>query len=121
MTGAVPGLVRFRARLSSALPWTVDVQDAAGSPVASSAGLGPNVDWTWDASLLAPGSYSYAISSEESVTPAVGTIGGGAEGALSVTGLVADPETVSPNEDDIADGTTITYTLSSAANVTVKA
>ena len=121
VTGAVPGLVRFKARLSSALPWTVVVNDATGTPVASSAGLGANVDWTWDASLLAPGSYTYAISSEESVTPAVGAIGDGSDAALSVTGLAADPETVSPNDDDIADETTITYTLSSAANVTVKA
>ena len=119
VTGSVPGQVRFRARLSSALPWTVEVSDATGIPVASSVGLGPSVDWTWDASLHPPGSYSYAISSEESVTPALGTIGGG-EAPLSVAGLAADPETVSPNEDDVSDETTITYTLSSPANVTVK-
>jgi len=119
VTGAVPGTVRFRARLSSALPWAVTVYDAAGLVVGSSAGLGPNVDWMWDATLLPPGSYSYAISSEESVTPALGAIGGG-EAALSIVGLAADPETVSPNDDDIADETTITYTLNSAANVTVK-
>ena len=119
VTGAVPGTVRFRAWLSAALPWTVEVYDAAGSPVGSSAGLGPSVDWTWDATLLPPGSYSYAISSEESVTPALGALDGG-ETALSVAGFAADPETVSPNEDDIADETTITYTLTSAANVTVK-
>jgi len=119
VTGAVPGTVRFRARLSAALPWTVEVHDAAGTPVGSSAGLGPSVDWTWDATLLPPGSYSYAIRSEESVTPARGALGGG-ETALSVAGLSADPETVSPNADDIADETTISYTLTSAANVTVK-
>ena len=122
VTGAVPGLVRFKARLSSALPWTVDVYDAAGLVVGSSAGLGPNVDWTWDATLLSPGRYSYAISSEESVTPALGTIGGpaGVETELSVAGLAADPETVSPNDDDVADATTITYTLNTPANVTVR-
>jgi len=120
VTGAVPGTVRFTARLSSALPWTVEVSDATGTVVGSYAGLGPNVDWTWDATLLPPGSYSYAISSEETVTPAIGALGGG-EAALSVAGLAADPETVSPNDDDVADATTITYTLTSAANVTVKA
>ena len=120
VTGTVPGTVRFKARLSSALPWTVEVSDTTGTVVGSYAGLGPNVDWTWDATLLPPGSYSYAISSEETVTPAIGAIGGG-EAALSVAGLAADPETVSPNDDDVADATTITYTLTSAANVTVKA
>ena len=35
-------------------------------------GSAPNVDWTWDATLLPPGSYSYAIRSEDSVTPALG-------------------------------------------------
>ncbi len=120
VTGAVPGLVRFKARLSSALPWTVEAYDSAGSVLASWAGFGQNVDWTWDATLLAPGSYSYAIRSDDSVTPAVGAIGAGGDGALSVAGLVVDPETVSPNEDEIADETTLTYTLSGPANVTVK-
>ena len=55
VTGAVPGLVRFRARLSSPLPWTVDVYDAAGNAFASSSGVGPNVDWSWDATLAPPG------------------------------------------------------------------
>ena len=119
VTGAVPGTVRFKARLSSALPWTVEVSDTAGTVVGSSAGLGPNVDWTWDATLLPPGSYSYAISSEETVTPAIGAIGGG-EAALSVAGLAADPETVSPNADDVADATTITYTLTLRALVSAR-
>ncbi len=104
VTGSVPGTVRFRARLSSALPWTVEAYDSAGIVLASWAGFGANVDWTWDATLLPPGSYTYAIRSEDSVTPALGPIGGGSsEVALSIAGLAADPETVSPNEDDIAD------------------
>ncbi len=119
MTGTVPGTVRFRARLSAALPWTVDVYDATGATLASSYGIGPDVDWSWDATRLPPGSYSYAIRSEDAVTPAVGTIGGGGEVALAVAGVAADPETVSPNGDEIADATTITYTLTAAANVTV--
>ncbi len=119
VTGTVPGVVRFKARLSSALPWIVDVYDSVGNAVGSSAGIGPNVDWTWDATLLPPGSYSYSIRSEESLTPAVGPLGSG-EAALSISGLAADPETVSPNDDEVADETTITYTLTSAANVTVK-
>ena len=119
MTGTVPGKVRFRARLSAPLAWTVEVYDANGSTLASSDGFGGEVDWTWDAALLPPGSYSYAIRSEENVTPAVGSIGGGAL-ALAVTGLAGDPETVSPNDDGVADQSTITYSLTSPANVTVK-
>ena len=119
VSGVVPGLVRFRARLSTALPWTVDVYDAVGTAVASSSGLGATVDWSWDATLAPPGKYTYMIRSDDSVTPAVGTIGGGGAAALSVAGLVVDPGTVSPNGDTFADETTITYTLTEAANVTV--
>ena len=97
VTGAVPGAVRFKARLSSALPWTVEVYDSVGNAYASTSGLGANVDWTWDGSLAPPGSYSYAIRSEDNVTPAIGAIGGGGGvGAFTVSGLAADPETVTP-------------------------
>ena len=117
-TGTVPGPVRIRGRLSAALPWTVDVYDAAGNAVASSTGIGVNIDWTWDATSALPGSYSYAIRSDASVRAAFGPIGGAAS-TLGISGLAADPETVSPNADGSADLTTITYTLSDAANVTV--
>jgi flagellar hook assembly protein FlgD len=119
VTGAIPGPVRFRARLSAALPWTVDVYDASGNAVASSSGFGADVDWSWDALLSPPGNYTYAIRSQDDVTPAAGPIGGGAT-ALEVAGLASDPETVSPNGDGIADAATVTYTLTSPANVTVK-
>jgi hypothetical protein len=118
VTGAVPGPVRFRARLSAALPWTVDVRDATGITLASGTGTGPDVDWTWDASALLPGSYSYAIRAGSDVTPAEGVIGGG-EVSLAIAGLAADPETVSPNADTIADLTTLTFMLNADANVGV--
>jgi len=119
VSGSVPGSVRFRARLSAALPWTVEVYDAAGNAVGSSSGTGPTVDWTWDARALPPGSYSYAIRSGIDVTPAAGVIGGG-DISLAIVGLAADPETVSPNGDGSADSTTLTYTLNTAANVSVR-
>ena len=43
-----------------------------GNAVASSPGAGANVDWTWDATALLPGSYTYAIRSGDDVTPADG-------------------------------------------------
>jgi hypothetical protein len=118
VTGTVPGVVRFRARLSAALPWTVEARDANGALVASSSGTGTAVDWTWDSTGMPPGSYSYTIRSDGSVTPAEGLIGGG-DLTLAIAGLAADPETVSPNADTIADTTTLTYTLNTAANVGV--
>jgi len=120
VTGRVPGQVRFRARLSSVQRWTIDVSDTAGVVVASSSGEGATVDWTWDATLAPPGGYSYAIRAGPALTPALGTIGGGAGQPLAIAGLAADPETVTPNGDDVADETTITYTLSMPANVTVR-
>ena len=72
VSGTVPGTVRFRAKLSSPLPWIVDVYDAAGNAVASSNGTGANVDWTWDATAVMPGSYTYMIRSDQSLTPAQG-------------------------------------------------
>ena len=117
VTGTVPGLVRFRARLSAGLPWTIDVLDAAGSFVTSTSGLGSTIDWTWDASFAAPGSYTYAIRGGDDVTPAVGAIGS-AELALAISGLAADPATVTPNGDGVADAATISYSLSVPAVVT---
>ena len=48
------GPVRFRARLSQALSWTVTVT-SAGAEVARGTGSGKTLDWTWDATSLQPG------------------------------------------------------------------
>jgi len=122
VTGRVPGRVRFRARLSSPLDWSVDVA-TAGITVASQSGFGSEVDWTWDASRVAAGTYTYTIGSQDDVTPATGAIGdaAGPDAELVVADIVADPETVTPNDDGVGDASTITYTLSDAANVTVTA
>ena len=58
---ALGGPVRFTARLSSALPWTVTVTDSAGNKIATGGGTGTAVDWTWDAAAAAQGSYSWTI------------------------------------------------------------
>ena len=121
VTGTVPGIVRVRAQLSAVLPWTVDISDAAGTIVGSGYGYGGEVDWSWDGKLAPPGSYTYAIRSDPAVTPAIGPLAGTAgDVPLAIAGLAADPETVSPNGDEIADGTTLVYTLNEAANVTLK-
>jgi flagellar hook assembly protein FlgD len=71
--GAIGSSIRFQARLSSALAWTVAVADAKGVVVATGHGTGPRVDWTWHAPAGATG-YVWTISAP-GVRPAAGTIG----------------------------------------------
>jgi len=120
VTGRVPGKVRFRATLSSPLDWSVGVA-RAGVPIASQSGFGSQVDWTWDATRVARGAYTYTIGSGTDLTPARGAVGDapGPQAELVIADLAADPETVTPNGDGAGDASTITYTLSDAANVTV--
>ena len=117
----VQGLVgtptRFTARLSAQRPWSVRVNDATGATVGSGQGDGQTVDWTWDATLAAPGAYTYSIDAGPDVRPATGSIGRTVT-ALTVTGAVARPTTFTPNGDSRADSTVISYTLSLAATVT---
>src|SRR5205823_6215643 len=50
VSGSFGGPIRFTARLSSSAPWTVTVRDESGAVVASGAGTGTAIDWTWDSS-----------------------------------------------------------------------
>src|SRR5439155_899905 len=77
VTGQPGGAVRFQATLSSAKPWTVNVTDATGATVASGSGIGPVVDWAWDATGVAPGGYDWQIA-VAGATPASGTLGSAA-------------------------------------------
>ena len=120
VTGQLGGTVRFRARLSTPRAWTVAVTDSSGLQVAAGVGTGTSVDWTWDATLAPPGAYRWQIASA-GATPATGPLGvADADGtALAITGTAANPETISPNGDGIADFTTLTYTTTAQALVTV--
>ena len=118
VTGGLGGLVRFRARVSGPLAWRVAVTDPLGQELAAGTGQGPSVDWSWDASLLAATGVRWRIE-VAGAAPAVGTLGRTAvAGPLAITGLTADPETISPNDDGIAESSTITYTTTAAASVT---
>ena len=55
VSGRVGGFVRFGARLSAPLPWTVTVSNASGSVVARGRGGGPIVGRTWNASGVPAG------------------------------------------------------------------
>jgi hypothetical protein len=108
--GQLGGLVRFQARLSTSLPWTVTVADAAGAGVAIGSGTSDVIDWTWDASTVPQASYTWTISAGSDVRPATGSIGT-APVPLAIKSLTASPRT-------IAESTQITYTLTAAATVT---
>jgi N-acetylmuramoyl-L-alanine amidase/FlgD Ig-like domain len=120
--GAVGGSVRFTARLSSAVPWTVTVVDSLGKVVASGTGTSTNIDWTWDASLTPTGLYRYTMAAGGSGTaaarPVTGAIGESLP-SLSVTQLHVDPAVVSPNGDGVGDTARIIYFLSASAPITV--
>jgi hypothetical protein len=108
--GQLGGLIRFQARLSTALPWTVTVADSTGAIVATATGTSNVIDWSWDASTAAQASYTWTISAGTDVRPATGVIGT-APVALAIKSLTATPRTIS-------DTTQISYTLTAAATVT---
>jgi hypothetical protein len=116
--GSVGGLVSFSARLSSSLPWSVTIFDAAQQPVAVGTGLGSNVQWTWDARFVPPGSYTYSISAGSSVRPATGALTA-PTGTLTLEAVRAEPSGFTPNGDGITDLTRISYRLGAPATVAV--
>ena len=61
VSGGLGGFVRITGRLSGALPWTVTIRAPDGSLLAQGSGTGAKVDWTWDASGIFFGDYTYAI------------------------------------------------------------
>jgi hypothetical protein len=118
VTGGLGGPVRFQARVSGALAWKVTVSDALGQQLAAGTGRGATVDWAWDAALVVATGVRWRID-VAGATPVEGTLGKGVStGPLAITGLRADPATISPNGDGSADVTTITYATTAAATVT---
>ena len=125
VTGGLGGLVRFRARVSGPQAWRALVVDANGQELAAGTGQGPTVDWTWDASSVTATGLKWRIEVAGALAMA-GTFGkttvpgggGAVGGTLALTGLAADPETISPNDDGQAESATITYTTAATATVT---
>ncbi len=115
--GSVGSNVRFTARLSTPLQWTVTVTDSLNRPVASGFGLGSTIDWTWDARGVVPGRHGYTIAAGPYARPVVGSIGGPLA-TLMVSDLRVDPPVVSPNGDRRGDNARVTYRLGAAATVT---
>jgi N-acetylmuramoyl-L-alanine amidase len=146
VTGTLGGDVRFQGRLSSALPWTVTVSNAEGVQVAQGKGHAATVAWTWNATTAGSGPYRWEIDAGPSVLPASGTLGVGSVKVIAppveaapapapapgpapapvvttfpLTGLIATPSVLTPNADGTGGYTTVDFTLSVPAAVTVKA
>jgi hypothetical protein len=113
------GLVRFRARMSRPLTWAVVVSQGANE-ITRGTGTGTTVDWTWDATSLPPATYRWSISAG-TARPATGSIRAGlGTTELAILAPSATPEGITPNGDGQADTATLSYTLTTAANVTVE-
>jgi hypothetical protein len=117
VTGSLGGPVRITGRLSSALPWTVTIHDAGGAEVARGSGSGTAVDWTWNASAVYFGNYTYTISSEADVRPASGRVPG--PPPLAVTNLATRRSALTPNGDGVAETMRISFGLTTPATVDV--
>ena len=115
VSGALGGPIRFTARLSQVLPWTVTVTDVAGVTVAQGTGFGTAVDWTWNSAGAAAGGYSYRIEAGAAVRPATGTLGE----RFGVRELRASPAVVTPNGDSAGDRTTIALALTAPGTATI--
>ena len=93
---------------------------STGVEVARGAGTGTAVDWTWESGGTPAGAYTWTIAAG-TARPATGVLrAGGGTAPLAIDTAVAEPEAISPNEDGQADTATLTYRISTAANVTVE-
>ena len=122
VAGALGGPVRFEARVSSALPWTVTVANQLGRVVATGTGRGPLVDWTWRAPAAGTGRYTWTIAAP-GARPATGSLGSGPPAPplrLSLTNLTSLPVVVAPAADGTGATATVTFTLGAPAAVTAE-
>ncbi len=122
VAGALGGAIRFQARLSSPLPWTVTITDAFGHAVATGKGTGKTVDWTWGSLVAGRGTFAWTLAAP-GARPASGTLGIGRPvpgPTLSLTNLATTPSVITPNADGSADAMTVSFTLGTAAVVTAQ-
>jgi flagellar hook assembly protein FlgD len=117
--GVLGGDVRFEARLSAPLPWTVTVVDRLGHTVASGSGRGTVVDWTWSSRTAGTGAFVWTISAP-GIRVATGTLGVSQTtppASLSLTDVAASPAVLAPNADGTMSLVGISFTLGAAAEV----
>ncbi len=117
VSGSLGGDVRIAGRVSSALSWSVTVRDADGATAAVGSGSGTGVDWTWDASEVPFGSFTYTIEAGPEVRPWTGVVPG--PPPLAVQGLTALPGIVHRDKTGAVRPTRIAFRLTSRANTVV--
>ena len=116
VAGGLGGMVRITARLSGSLPWTVTIRDPGGSVVAQGSATGATVDWTWDASGIFFGYYTYSIDAGPDLRGAGGRVPG--PPPLAVRSLDATPGVLTLNGDGVGETTTLSFSLTTSATVT---
>ena len=116
VVGTLGGPIRFTARLSGQTSWAVTVRDQNKVVIASGAGIGASVDWTWDSTAAATGLYTWTIRAPQ-MRSATGTIGT-APVPLSLQQLKIAPGVVTPNGDGRGDEAKVSYRISVPALVT---
>jgi flagellar hook assembly protein FlgD len=117
ISGQLGGSVRVTGRLSIVLPWTVTIRDADGTSVAAGSGSGTAIDWMWDASAIPFGTFSYTVEAGPDVRPWTAAVPG--PPPLAVRGLAADPPALAPDRDGVVGRTTVSFSLTIAATVSV--
>ena len=112
VAGALGGSIRFQARLSTTLPWSVTIVDELGDTIARGRGRGNVVDWRWSSASAGNGRFGWTIAAPGAL-PATGTIGIGSSvppPKLSLTNLATAPVV-------LGGDSTATFTLGGAAQV----
>ncbi len=120
VAGVLGTPIRFQARLSSVLAWTVTVADRTGKTIASGAGKGSVVDWTWRSAGVPKATYTWTIAAP-GIRVATGVLGKAASPPptpLSLTNLAATPAVIAPAADGTGSTATVGFTLGGPALVT---
>jgi len=122
-SGALGGPIRFQARLSSSLPWTVTVADKLGKVLARGSGRGTVVDWTWKSTGAGKGPFQWTMAAGAAVRPATGLLGKGAiapptTGGPVLSTVTASPTVIAPSPLGGSDVATVAFTLGAPAHVT---
>jgi hypothetical protein len=94
--GVLGGKIRFQARLSSTLPWTVTVSNAAGRTIARGSGRSSVVDWSWSSAGAGKGPFTWTIAAGPTVLPARGTLGVKPSATPVTPAVPATPVTPAP-------------------------